>query len=145
MSLEQSLSVIDRDMEGFQRMADQLESEEWQQFCLVLEKIRPHLIEWHHQNQAHIPGVMETTRLLGFDEDMNLPVFRVLGYLSGEGVKLLESFFEFREGNKSYPVSSTDAFEISENGIFHHPETGLPVKNAKSKIYLEFRFRKNNL
>lgn len=65
-------------------------------------------------------------------------VSRVVSYLSGDIARVLEMRFEFIDGDDIYPLDSIYIIEARREGCFIHPDTGFPVDDYESSIYIYF-------
>lgn len=63
---------------------------------------------------------------------------RVIAYLSGDVTHVLEMRFEFIDGNEIYPLESKEIAEARRERCFIHPDTGFPVDDYESHIYIYF-------
>lgn len=65
-------------------------------------------------------------------------IMPAIRYLTGATLPLLDTQFEFIDGEFIEPISTTDVAEARESGIFYHPESGEQVADFATKIFMHF-------
>lgn len=141
MNFQESMGVVQRDLPGLDQLCESIPTDEWTLYRKALKAFIPYVESLHEDQQTQLPSVETMTRELGFDDSMTTYVFRVLMYLAGYGVQMLEMRFSFIDGDSQYPVSYARAQAVLEGEAFHHPETGVLIENPDTKIHLIFSFK----
>lgn len=140
MTFEQSMTTAQNDLAGF-RDAQKLMPDYWVSFNETLENLLPLVKRWHQSGEQSLPSIDKIAQAMAYSEDRLTDIFKALTYLSGDGVKMLEHYFEYRDDVEIFPVSGSEALSVMDGGDFLYPETHAPVNNPKTKIHMGFRFR----
>ncbi|ANJ93397.1 hypothetical protein [Serratia plymuthica] len=87
------------------------------------------------ENLNHISFIRLKTAIETNDDSL---VIKVVRYLSGESLPIINIEFEFIDGNFIEQLSLENVRITQAEDKYYHPETGDPVEDFESKIFMYF-------